>query len=184
MRAIFRRRARAVAIFLPAFLLLLLSVGASSAIHPDQDVLTDRQTEDLREHANDPPAKLKLFVDYIELRTARIHRLALDRSVPGRITAIHNSYEEFADLCDELADNMDAYDEQHEDLRKELKQILEASARWIPILKEPEANEDYDFVRKAAIDAGQGVGESAGQMIAEQTKYFTAHKKDQNAGGN
>lgn len=143
-----------------------------------KDVLTDQQTEGLRAHAGEPEEKLKLFLDYIGQRTAALHQLSSDREAPNRSYGIHDRYQEFTELCDELQDNMDAYNEQHADLRKALKLIVEKSNQWAAALNEPESNSDYDFARKIALEARQSITDAAKQMMDQQTKYFEEQKKE------
>jgi hypothetical protein len=143
----------------------------------DKDVLTDKQTEDLREHADQPVEKLKLYVGYIEQRMNEIHRFASDRSAPERITQIHSLYEEVSSLCDELDDNMDAYDHEQADLRKALTAIAEKSGQWSSVLNEPESQSGYDFARKDALEALYDLHEDAVDMLVAEGKYFATHKK-------
>jgi hypothetical protein len=143
----------------------------------DQDVLTDQQTEDLRKHADQPVEKLKLYVGYIEERIGKIHRYASDRNAPERITQIRRLYEEIANLCGELDDNMDAFNHKHSDLRKELKTISEKSGQWSLVLNEPEFQSGYDFARKDALDATHDLHEDAVDMAVAESEYFATHKK-------
>jgi hypothetical protein len=85
--------------------------------------------------------------------------------------------EEFTRLSDELQDNMDNFDQQHADLRKVLKEIVDKTGEWGTILNEPKPSPQYDFSRKTAIDANQSAHETAVQMLADETKYFIEEKK-------
>ena len=90
---------------------------------------------------------------------------------------MHNLFEEFTRLSDELQDNMDAFDEQHADLRKVSKRSSTRAVEWTTVLNEPTPSAQYDFVRKTAIDANQTLQETATQMLADEAKYFIAQKK-------
>ena len=85
---------------------------------------------------------------------------------------MHNLFDEFTRLCDDLQDNMDNFDEQHADLRKVLKEIVDKTTEWATVLNEPKPSTQYDFVRKTAIDSNQSAHEAATQMLADEDKIF------------
>jgi len=143
------------------------------------DVLTDQQTEDLRQAADQPSEKVKLYQGYIEERITELHRLDADSASQNREPEIHNLYEEFTRICDELEDNLDSYDQQHADMRKALKLIVEKSEKWPAVLNEPKPDPEYDFARKTALNAAQSVQTDTKQMLADETKYFEAQKREQ-----
>ncbi len=142
-----------------------------------KDPLTEQQIEEVREAGDQPAVRIKLFVGYLEDRTKGIHSLNIDREAQNKNVKIHNLFEEFTRLSDELQDNMDAFDEQHADLRKVLKEIVEKSGQWTTVLNEPPPSAQYDFVRKTALDANQTLQQTATQMLADETAYFIAQKK-------
>jgi hypothetical protein len=144
-----------------------------------KDPLTEQQVEDVREAGTDPPQRIKLFAGYIEDRTTEIHTLNTDRGAQNKGVRIHQQLEEFTRLADDLEDNMDNFNEQHADLRKVLKEVIDKSAAWTAILNEPPPSSQYDFARKTALEANQSVHESATQMLDEQTKYFIEKKKEE-----
>ena len=90
---------------------------------------------------------------------------------------IHNLFDEFTRLSDDLQDNMDNFDEQHADLRKVLKEIVDKTGEWDKVLNEPKPSTQYDFVRKTALDANQSAHEAAVQMLADETKYFAERRR-------
>ena len=142
------------------------------------DVLTDQQTEDLRQAADDPNEKVKLYLGYIEERIAEIHRLSGDLNARNRAPEIHNLYTEFTRLSDELEDNLDSYEQQHADMRKALKLIVEKSEKWPETLNQPKPDPEYDFARKTALDAAQSVHADTQKMLADETQYFAEQKKE------
>ena len=85
--------------------------------------------------------------------------------------------DEFTRLSDDLQDNLDAFSQDHADLRKALKVLVEKSTGWTSILNAPKPSAQYDFMRKTALDANQSVQEAAVQMLADQEKYFAEKKK-------
>jgi hypothetical protein len=148
-----------------------------------KDVLTDRQTEDLREADDQPAEKLKLYLGYIDERVQELQKLNTNPHAQNKDAEIHNLYQEFTQLSDELQDNMDSFDEQHEDLRKALKLIVEKSEKWPDVLKQPKPNPEYDFARKTALEASQSLYEDAQKFLDEQNQYFAKQKKEKGKTG-
>ena len=93
----------------------------------------------------------------VEERTQEIHRLNADATAQNRSSEIRSRYQEFTSIADELQDNMDSYDDQHADLRKALKSLVEESEKWTAALNEPGPDAKYDFDRKVALEASQSV---------------------------
>ena len=130
----------------------------------------------MRELTDQPDERVKLYIKFIEARTDGIHqtvRRAPDQH-PG--ADIHNFLEEFTRLTDELADNFDAYEQQHVDVRKSLKFFAEHSAKWPAILNEPPSSPDYDFARKTAQEALDSARKTGAELLKEQEVYFAKHK--------
>ena len=173
-----RSRYQGLLPLLLAAFLLLTPAALVSQRQQGRDVLTDQQTEDLREAADDPSQKAKLYLGYIEERVAETHRLEGDRGARNKEPEIHNLFAEFTRLCDELEDNLDSYEQQHADMRKELKVIVDKSEKWPGILNEPKPDPEYDFARKTALDAAQSVHEDSQKMLADETQYFAEQKKE------
>jgi hypothetical protein len=157
---------------------LLLAVTPSFA-QSGKDPLTDQQIEDVREAGDQPVERIKLFIGYVDERAKGIHSLNADPIAQNKALRLHNLFDEFTRLCDELQDNMDNFDEQHADLRKVLKEVGDKATEWATILNEPKPSAQYDFVRKTAIDSNQSAHEAATKMIADETTYFAELKKEQ-----
>jgi hypothetical protein len=158
--------------------LLLTPAALLSQRQNNGDVLTDQQTEDLRQAADDPNEKVKLYLGYIEERTTEIHRLSGDLNARNRAAELHNLFAEFTRLSDELEDNLDSYEQQHADMRKALKLIVDKSEKWPETLNQPKPDPEYDFARKTALDAAQSVHTDTQKMLADETQYFAEQKKE------
>jgi hypothetical protein len=156
--------------------LMLLAIAPAFA-QSKKDPLTDQQIEDVREAGDQPLQRIKLFVGYVDERAKGIHTLNADPIAQNKNVRLHNLMEEFTRLSDELQDNMDNFDQQHTDLRKVLKEIVDKTGEWGTIINEPKPSPQYDFSRKTAIDANQSAHETAVQMLADETKYFIEEKK-------
>jgi len=98
---------------------MLLTAVALSA-QSRKDPLTERQIEAVREAGDQPLERIKLYVGYVDDRAKEIHDINADRGAQNKPPRIHNLFDEFTRLSDELQDNMDNFNEQHADLRKVL----------------------------------------------------------------
>ena len=144
-----------------------------------KDPLTEQQIEEVREAGDQPLARVRLFVGYVDQRAKDIHSINADPIAQNKSVRIHNLLEEFTRLCDDLQDNMDNFDEQHADLRKVLKEIIDKTTEWTTILNEPKPSGQYDFARKTALDSNQSAHETATKMLDDETKYFAEKKKEE-----
>jgi exonuclease VII large subunit len=150
----------------------------TSAAHAQRskDPLTPDQEEQVRAVADQPDERIKLYIKFIEQRTDAIHHAVVRPATqhPGR--EIHDALNEFTSLVDELQDNLDAYDESHDDVRKSLKVLLEHIAKWRTSLQEPKQSPEYEFGRKTATDAVENLAQSASELLKSQEEYFSKHK--------
>jgi ABC-type transporter Mla subunit MlaD len=146
-----------------------------------KDPLTEQQIEDVREAGDQPLQRIKLFVGYVEERANAIHSLTTEAGAQNRTARMHNLFDEFTRLSDDLEDNMDNFNDQHADLRKVLKEIVDKSGQWGTVLNQPPPSNQYDFGRKTALESNQSVHDAAVQMLADQEKYFAEKKKEEKA---
>jgi len=158
------------------FSLLIFLVSLPMWTQTQKDPLTETESEDLREYADRPPERVKLYLKYIDQRTTAIHQLGHDANTSGQDDRVRTLIEEFTRLVDELQDNLDVYSTTHADVRKILKEVIEASGKWPAVLHEPPADKVYDFPRKTALDAAESMNDEAKKMLAEQDKYFAELK--------
>jgi hypothetical protein len=166
--------------FLPHSLLLLAAIGllpaSRLAAQSTKDPLTNDQAEQVRDTGDKPVERVKLYMKFIEERTSEIHKLANDTRAQAPNPRLHNLMEEFTRLADELQDNLETYSEEHADIRKPLKDLVDRTTKWKASLQEPKASADYDFARKTALDTADSTTELAKKMLDDQEKYFAAHK--------
>ncbi|MBX6359918.1 MAG: hypothetical protein IRZ03_07555 [Acidobacterium ailaaui] len=160
-----------------AFMLAVVPLLANHAIaQSSKDPLNEDEVEQVREFANQPNDRLKLYGKFIDQRIEAITKLASDKKAQDRVAELRARIEEFTSLVDELQDNLDTYDHDHADIRKALKSLAEASMKWEPALHLPEANPAYDFDRKSAVEAARSAVDQIQQIRNEQEKYFIEHK--------
>jgi hypothetical protein len=157
--------------------LCMLVISAPLFGQRKKDPLTDQQIEEVREAGDQPLVRIKLFIGYVDERAKEIHTLNADAGAQNKTVQMHNLFDEFTRLSDELQDNMDAFNDEHADLRKALKEVIDKSGEWTTALNEPKASAQYDFMRKSAVDANQSVHDAATQMLADEVKYFADKKK-------
>jgi hypothetical protein len=162
-----------------ATVVCLLLIVATLFAQSRKDPLTERQIEAVREAGDQPLERIKLYVGYVDERAKGIHDINSDRGAQNKPARIHTLFDEFTRLSDELQDNMDNFDQQHADLRKVLKEIVDKTGEWTTALNEPPPNPQYDFMRKSALDANQSAHETAVSMLADEVKYFAEKKKQE-----
>lgn len=143
-----------------------------------KDPLKEDEIDQIREYADRPPDRIKLYIKFVEERTSTIKQLTDDRRAADRSIRIRNLLDEFTHINDELQDNLDEYHRQHADLRKTLKDLVPASEKWVEIIKNVPADNSYDFNRKTAMDSAATLNSSAKDMLSFEEKYFITHKPD------
>lgn len=160
----------------------LLALPAPAA---RRDPLTEAETDQLREVAQEPPAKVKLLVQFTGQRLASAEALRFDpKAGPDRARQIHDLLEDFTSLVDELGDNLDAFAERKQDLRKPLPAVIAASSDWATRLKafkaaaaaNPAEAKAYSFILEDAIDSVNAGLQSAQQLLEEQKEQFKKKK--------
>src|SRR5664279_6182913 len=75
-----------------------------------KDPLTEAESEEIREVADRPPERIKLYLHFIEQRTTIISQIAKN---PSRGEQLHLLFDEFTSLVDELQDKLDVYSTTH-----------------------------------------------------------------------
>src|SRR5271163_4913765 len=163
-----------------AAILLLVGVVPPACSQAKSDPLNDAEVEQVREVADQPVARVKLFMKFIEQRTDAIDEMAGDTRIQNKPVKLHSLFEEYTRLVDELQDNLDSYDETHSDVRKALKELIPASEKWLAIVNKPPPDQSYDFTRKTAVEAGQSLNEQAKKLQTDQDKWFAEQKKNKN----
>jgi hypothetical protein len=160
-------------------LLLLLAGSAQLSIAQDKnDPLTDAEVEKLREVADQPIERVKLFMTFIEQRTDAIAEMVGDTRIQNKPPKIRKLLQEYTYLVDELQDNLDNYDETHADIRKALKELVPASKKWLDTVNKPPPDPAYDFPRKTAADASESLVDQVTKLQVELDKYFAEQKKE------
>jgi len=169
--------------------ILVLVATAIHAGNVRRDPLNEAEVDQLREQAQDPRKRLKLYITFAHARMTAIEQLRNDPKLAvDRARQIHDLLEDFTNIVDEIDANVDNYHERNADLRKPLKELIEADADWqlrLRTLKEaptadPAAAKEarqYYFALDSAIDSVESSGENARKVLDEQNKAFADNKK-------
>src|SRR5271155_942874 len=160
-----------------AAILLLAGVVPLALSQSKSDPLNDAEVEQVREVADQPVARVKLFMKFIEQRTDAMNEMSGDTRTQNKPLKFHNLMEEYTRLVDELQDNLDNYDETHSDVRKALKELVPASKKWLETVNKPPPDPVYDFPRKTAADASESLVDQAAKLQTDQDKWFAEQKK-------
>jgi len=152
-----------------------------------RDPLTDAETDQLRETKELPPQRIKLLVKFARTRLLAIDQLRSDpKLAEDRGQRIHDLLEDFTNIIDELGDNLDMYEDQKADLRKPLKEVIQAASEFqlkLRALKEssdPAAareQKEYEFALLNAIDAVNANADDARSLLEKQSQEKQEKKK-------
>lgn len=162
---------------------VLLSLAAPALAQRTRDPLSEEETDQVREVADRPVERIKLYLKFIDQRVTAMKQLNTDTKSQGRSVHYRNLLDEFTRLVDELAENLDAYDERHSDVRKGLKELVPASQKWLEVLNTPTNDPANDFAHKTALDAAQSLADQAKKLQTDQEKYFAEHKDERGKNG-
>jgi hypothetical protein len=155
-----------------ALLVLLVTVAAAQR----RDPLTGPEIDQLRDTAAEPNQRLKLYVKFARERLATLEQMRSDPKVTNRGQETHDRLQDFVSLYDELDDNVDTYAGRKDDIRKALKEVIEADTEFqakLRALKDAAtANKkevsQYEFVLSDAIDDVDSSAPDHRKLLAEQ----------------
>lgn len=162
-------------------IVLLLGVPLVLGAQSRKDPLNEDEIDQIREYADRPPERVKLYMKFIEQRATALKELNENRRAADRTIKIRNRLDEITRLLDELQDNLDEYEQIHADLRKVLKELIPASDKWLEIITATASDPSYDFGKKTALEAAKTTNDAVKDMLPKEEAYFAAHKKDKDA---
>jgi hypothetical protein len=157
--------------------LFLAGLARPSLAQDKDDPLTEAEVDKLREVADQPTERIKLYMEFIGRRTDAIAEMADDTRIQNKPPKIRKLLQEYTRLTDELQDNLDNYDETHADIRKVLKELVPASKKWLDTVNKTQPDPAYDFPRKTAADASQSLVDQVTKLQTDLDKYFAEQKK-------
>jgi hypothetical protein len=160
-----------------AVLFLLLALTLPLALHAQRhdSALSEGEVEKLRDAAYVPADRVMVFIGFLDTRTKSLESLFAHSRRPGREEDAHDLFEQITEISDELDDNLDDYAHRHQDIRKALPKLIQATERWSTELKTPPDNEAYSVSRKLALEAINDIHETATKLLEDQKAWFLAH---------
>ncbi len=151
------------------------------------DPLTDAETEQLRDQAQIPDLRLKLFVDFARKRLDAIDKARSDPKTTDRGKATHDGLQDFLDVYDEMNDNVDSFADQKADFRKALKSIIDADVEFAARLRalqssstsSPAEAKQYEFLLQSGLETVDSSVKDHRELLVEQ-EDAAKHKKKPN----
>jgi len=174
----FVRFAAAAAVLLPS-----VRLCAARPQHQSEP-LNPVEIDQLRDAAQDPEQRIKLFLQFARARLAALEQMRADPKVKDRGQQTHDMLQTFLDVYDELNDNIDTFVDRRADLRRPLKTVIEADTEFqarLRALKTSAATskaevEQYRFVLENVVDTVDGNTQDHRQLMVEQEEA-AKHKK-------
>jgi hypothetical protein len=138
-----------------------------------RDPLAPAEADKLRDTAMQPNLRLKLYVEFARARMTSIDQLLADPKVKNKSEQLHDLLEDFSTLIDEIADNVEMFHDQHWDIRKSLKLVIEGDSEFqlkLRTLAESTSAdaESYKFVVKDALESLNTNADDARHAMQEQ----------------
>jgi hypothetical protein len=162
---------------------LLFAIPATAQKHPDP--LNQLEIDQLRDTAQDPLERLKLYVGFARARLQALDQARSDPKVADRGAETHDRLQDFLDIFDELNDNVDTFADRKEDLRKALKVVIEGDSEFqskLRALKDaagvrPAELKAYGFLLTNAIETVDSSIEDHRQLLDAQVEAAKQKKK-------
>jgi len=168
---------------LVAIAVLLFVITATAQKHPDP--LNQLEIDKLRDTAQDPLERLKLYVEFARARLQALDQARSNPKVTDRGVDTHDRLQDFLDIFDELNDNVDTFADRKEDLRKALKIVIEGDSEFqskLRALKDaagvsPAELKSYGFLLTNAIETVDSSIEDHRQLLDAQMEAAKQKKK-------
>jgi hypothetical protein len=165
--------------------LILLFVVPVAAQHR-RDPLNSLEVDQLRDAMLEPDTRLKLYVKFARDRMNALEQMRADPKTTNRAGQTHDLLADFLAIYDELNDNIDMYVGRRDDIRKPLKQIIEADTEFQAKLRavKDSAKTDaaeakqYEFILTNAIDTVDSSADDHRQTLTEVEEYLKHKKKE------
>ncbi len=174
---------RSVEKFVPLALGLLLLAPAWAQIR--RDPLNPLEQDQLRDAAQEPADRLKLYIQFSRARLSSLEQMRADPKTTDRAQQTRDRLQDFLDVYDELNDNIDTFVERKADLRKPLKAIIEADTEFQAKLRALKSSADtnkdearqYDFLLTSVVETVDSSVQDHRQLLSEQEEAFKHKKK-------
>jgi hypothetical protein len=168
---------------IPVVVVLLLATAAGQQHH--RDPLNDLEIDKLRDAAQLPEIRLKLYVDFARARLDNMEKVRADTKAENREKQTRDALQDFLDVYDELDDNVNTFADRRDDLRKALKPVIEADTEFgaklrafrASLANTPKEAESYAFLLGSALDTVDAAAKDHRDLLAEQEEAFKNRKK-------
>jgi hypothetical protein len=162
-------------------MLLLSTVWAQRR----RDPLNPLEQDQLRDAAQEPSDRLKLYIEFSRTRLTALEQTRTDPKVTDRAQQTRARLQDFLDVYDEMNDNIDTFVDRKSDLRKPLKAIIEADTEFQAKLRALKTSADatkdeakqYDFLLTSVLETIDSSVEDHRQLLSEQEEAFKHKKK-------
>jgi hypothetical protein len=169
--------------------LLLLISTPIFAQQQKRDPLSDLEVDKIRDAAQTPDVRLKLYIEFARTRLDRLQQAKIDQKAENRDDQMRNALQDFVDIYDELDENVDTFADRGNDLRKALKPVIEADTEFGAKLRAFKASmassrdeaAKFDFLAGSALQAVDDGAKNHRDLLAEQEETFK-NKKEKDKG--
>jgi len=167
-------------------LLLLVATSVAFTQENRRDPLSDLEVDKLRDAAQEPEIRLKLYVEFARTRLDKLQQVHSDPKAENRDEQTKAALQDFVDVYYELQDNVDTFADRKNDLRKALKPVIEADTEFGSKLRafksslanSPQEAAKFDFLLGTALSAVDDGAKNDRELLAQQEETFK-HKKKQ-----
>jgi chromosome segregation ATPase len=166
-------------------LMLALSLLSTAWAQRSRDPLNPNEADLLRDAAQEPAARLKLYIQFARTRLASLEEVRADPKVTDRGKQTHDRLQDFLDVYDEMNDNIDTFVERKSDLRKPLKAVVEADTEFQAKLRalkssldaKKEDASEYDFLLTNVLETLDSSIQDHRQLLKQQEEQGGGKKK-------
>lgn len=159
-----------------SMILLLLMTASLASAQLRRDPLNDKESDQLRETAQEPIKRMKLLISFARARMTAIEQLRANPKLGAQDgpEQVRKMLEDLAGLIDETDENLVTYKGKDEDLRKPLRLVIETDTDLqlkLRTLKETATPDDlkrFGFALETASDSVNSSADSARAMLDEQ----------------
>ncbi|MGA8153118.1 MAG: hypothetical protein WB952_19360 [Terriglobales bacterium] len=162
-----------------------LALPGAGWVQHQREPLNQVEIDQLRDAAQEPAPRIKLFIQFARARLVSLEQLRADPKLTDLGQRTHDKLQEFLDIYDELNDNLDTFVQRRADLRKPLKEVIEADTEFQAKLRALKDSADasqaeasqYQFLMDNAVEAVDGGAQDHQQLLAEQEAAAKRKKK-------